>query len=372
MEVIKSKAAQDAPEYNEAEIRFHIVDPILRRLGYDESEDAYLLLEDKLEYPYVHIGRRSKKDVPLGIPDYRAGLKGARGSFVVEAKAGNISITPREIEQGHSYAAHSQVGANYYVLCNGMFFEIFETLSGANSEPLVRLSLSEINEKFYKIENILSPENLRRNCKIKHDMRLKLSDGLRSSVFIRSGLYLMSNYSYRILINGQDLTEQLKFNYPNFSMLDEQLEKMKTDFELRVSDGFVERGEDGRIIAQVEFKGITKHNDSVMKLLCIDKLQFETSEKFISVDSNNPTMFESIKVFSLSRGINVSGMFGEVRLLSADIDGDVFVKSAMYVNGRNASGQYTAFSKQNHKISLNRSISVEMQFSGTFDLTLDV
>ena len=127
------------------EIRFHVIDPVIRMLGYPDVENTYLNLEEKLEYPYVHIGRRSKRDVPLGYPDYRAGVKGARGSFVVEAKAGSVPIGKKEVEQAHSYAAHSQVGANYFVLGNGSEILVYETLSGPDAAPIVGLPLEALN-----------------------------------------------------------------------------------------------------------------------------------------------------------------------------------------------------------------------------------
>ena len=138
MQIIADDIVEVASNYNETEVRFHIIDPILRRLGYPGDDSVYLNLEEKLEYPYVHIGRRSKKDLPLGFPDYRAGLKGARGSFVVEAKAGNVQIGPQHVEQAHSYAAHAQVGANYFVLCNGKVFSVYQTLSGPDFAPIAR------------------------------------------------------------------------------------------------------------------------------------------------------------------------------------------------------------------------------------------
>jgi predicted type IV restriction endonuclease len=147
MQVITDAAIEAAPTYNETEIRFHILDPIIRLLGYPGADDVYLILEEKLEYPYQHIGRRSKKDLPLGRSDYRAGVKGARGSFVIEAKAGNVAIGGREVEQAHSYAAHAQVGANYFVLCNGSVLTVHETLSGPRASPVVEIALAEINSK---------------------------------------------------------------------------------------------------------------------------------------------------------------------------------------------------------------------------------
>jgi hypothetical protein len=99
VQIITNEILNAVNNYKEAEVRFHIIDPIIRLLGYPGEDNVYLNLEETLEYPYVHIGRRSKKDLPLGFPDYRAGLKGARGSFIIEAKAGNVPITSREIEQ---------------------------------------------------------------------------------------------------------------------------------------------------------------------------------------------------------------------------------------------------------------------------------
>ncbi|MDP2731553.1 MAG: type I restriction enzyme HsdR N-terminal domain-containing protein [Hoeflea sp.] len=272
MQVISNDAVNAAPRYNEAEIRFHIIDPIIRILGYPGEDNVYLNLEEKLEYPYLHIGRRSKKDLPLGFPDYRAGLKGARGSFITEAKAGNIPITSREVEQAHSYAAHAQVGANYFVLFNGSAVYVYETLSGSTAAPLAQIPLSELNERFYELENILAPASLAKNCQVKHDTKLKLADGLGSSVKIRSGHYLMSDYEYRIMVNGQDCTELLRQSVPQFAIMDQQLELLKTSFELRVSGGFAERGTDGRITAHVEFTGATVHNHQAMAIMVSLKL----------------------------------------------------------------------------------------------------
>jgi hypothetical protein len=144
MEIDGQKAATDDAAYNEAEVRFHFIDPLMRKLGYPERDDVYFKLEEKLEYPYFHIGHKSKKkDQPLGFPDYRAGLKGRRGSFIVEAKAAKVGLSMHDVEQAHSYAAHAQVGANYFVLCDGIQFAIYETLSGPDKAPLVEMQVSE-------------------------------------------------------------------------------------------------------------------------------------------------------------------------------------------------------------------------------------
>jgi hypothetical protein len=257
--VLQNSVYETAPNYNEAEIRFHVIDPIIRALGYANSGSTYLFLEEELEYPYYQIGRKSKKDLPIGRADYRAGIKGARGSFVVEAKSGSTPISKSVIEQAHSYAAHAQVGANYFVLCNGHTFQIYETLSGADSIALITINLNELNERFYEIENILSPPNLEKNCKINYDRGLRLSEGIGSSVRIRNGTYRLSQYELQCIVNGEDRTAVLRTT-PQISNAFTQLDFLRDSFELKVSDGIVSRDSDGRIFANASFSGVTTHN----------------------------------------------------------------------------------------------------------------
>lgn len=371
--MISIAVAQAAPSYNEAEIRFYIIDPVIRRLGYDNSENVYLRLEEKLEYPFYHIGRRSKRDLPLGFPDYRAGVKGARGSFIVEAKAGKIPITSIEVEQAHSYAAHSQVGANYFVLCNGISFCIFATLSGAHADPLVEIPLDQIEDRFFEIENILSPAKISKNCRVVYDRKLKIADGLGSSVRIRSGKYFLEDYSYRLIVNEQDCTALARQFAPHqLATMDHQLELMKTSFALQVSDGIAERSDDGQITAHVKFTGATVHNHEAMKLLGITEMMFATADKFISLNPELPTVFESTKQYSVSSGTTFPQMFGGASIVDANVKGDMFVKAAMHYAAGKICGPYVAFSNQVMQSPENIPMQVEMEFSGKFELIMDI
>lgn len=317
-------------------------------------------------------GRRSKKDVPLGFPDYRAGLKGARGSFTVEAKAGNVPINSKEVEQAHSYAAHAQVGANYFVLCNGSAIAVYQTLSGSDASPIANIPLDEVNERFHELENILAPANLARNCQIKHDTKLKLAEGLGSSVHIRSGHYLMSEYEYRILMSGEDRTEQFRQLLPQLSNIDQQLELLKTSFELRVSGGVAERGEDGRITAHVEFTGATIHNHQAMMILGITEATFATADKFVSIEPDIPTVLESLTDFTVSRGTMVPQLFGGLVTMEGDIVGNMFIKAAMHYKDGKMKGQYISFSDQEFSVPGGLPLRLELDVAGTFELTLDI
>jgi Type I restriction enzyme R protein N terminus (HSDR_N) len=373
MQIITEEIIDAAANYNEAEVRFHIIDPIIRLLGYPGADNVYLNLEEKLTYPYFHIGRQSKNDLPLGFPDYRAGLKGARGSFIIEAKAGNVPISSREVEQAHSYAAHAQVGANYFVLCNGNVIAVYQTLSGSDVAPIASVPLAEVNERFYELENILSPLNLEKNCLARHDTDLKLAEGIGSTARIRSGNYIMSGYEYRLLMNGQDCTALFRQSVPQISTLDSQLELLKAEFDLRVSDGVVERCEDGRITAHVKFDGATISNYKAMEIMGIAEATFATADNFISINPDSPTIFESLKDFTVSRGTVMPELFGGSTTIEGDIKGNMFIKAAMFYSEGKLRGQYISLSDQDAAIPGAASpLHIEMDLVGTFELTLDV
>jgi hypothetical protein len=372
MQAITDAAIAAAPHYNETEIRFHVIDPIMRLLGYPDAENTYLILEEKLDYPYLHIGRRSKKDLPLGRSDYRAGIKGARGSFVVEAKAGNVLIGAKEVEQAHSYAAHAQVGANYFVLCNGGSLSVYETLSGHNATPIVELQLTALNARFHELENILSPSSLEQNCLVTYDRKLKMAEGLGSYAKVRSGRYLLSKHDIRIMVNGQDCTQIVRQSVPQFAEAEAQIELLKTAFEMRVSDGFAERDDEGKIVAHVEFTGVTVHNQTAMAIMGIDKATFATADKFLSTDSDSPTIFESVTDFTVSRGTEIPQLFGGTVEMDGDILGNMFIKVGMHYGEGIISGEYIAFSDQEVTIPGQVPFTLEMDLAGTFELKIDV
>ena len=368
MEILDSRFVSRAANLNEMEIRFHIIDRVLRKLGYPDEQNTYLYLEEKLEYPYLHIGRRSKKDLPLGFPDYRAGVEGARGSFIVEAKSGSVAITKTEIEQAHSYAAHAQVGANYFVLCNGSEILVFETLSGANHSPILRLEIDEVDSRFHELENILSPASLIKNCRVTYDTKLKLADGLGSSLKVLSGAYSLSTYELRCIMNGQDCTDIIRRSDPQFTQIESQIEMFKTTFQMRVSKGTAERADDGRIVADVEFEGVTIPNKQAMELMGIDRARFVTSDKFLSTDPSNPTIFETERHYAVSRGTSVPQMLGGNTATEAEVQGNLFIKVGMSYSDCKITGEYIAFSEQELSFPGLPPLILELEMAGNFEM----
>lgn len=375
MEIIHKEYINRAKTYNEAAIRRFIIDPILTKLGYPDPnlENTYLEVEEKLEFPYKYsIGRKSKKDLPIGFPDYRAGLKGRRGSFIVEAKAGNIPIDINAIEQAHSYAAHSRVGANYFFICNGEEIKLYETLSGHGANPIVEIKLQEIEDKFYLLENILSPNNLAKICSIEYDKDLKLFEGGKSNIRILSGIYKLDDYNYSIFLNGEENTEAIKRVNPQFLQMERELNLLRDTMDLIISGGFIKRDDSGKIYSDIKFRGITRGNENSMRILNINEMKFTTSEKFISTDKDNRTVFETNKDFNLIKGTELNNMHQGSRIIESNMRSSTFIKSDLYVENNKVIGNYVCFIKNKVRLSPFHLISVEVNMFGILEIDLDL
>lgn len=372
MTIITKTVVEGLWDFNEAEIRVHILDPVIRRLGYLDGDDVYFKPEKKLEYPYYHIGHRSKKDLPLGYPDYRAGLKGGKGSFIMEAKAANVEITQQDVEQAHSYAAHAQVGAKFFLLCDGTKLAIYETLSGPECPPITEIPVVDIDTRFHEIENVLSPARLRKYSHVEYDMKLKLCDGLGSSVGISSGLYDMDEWVVRFFLNGEDCTETARAMLPQLAVAEAQIEMMKNDFILKVAHGYAERDEQGLINARVKFDGATKGSMEGMKLLNIEEMAFATDSEFLSKDAENPTVFESTAEFSVPQGTMMPSLLGAPALMESQVDGDLFITARMHVEGAEIVGEYAAVTDYWSEIAGLGSLKIEFDIVGGFKLQLAV
>ena len=368
--VISEQSKQERLAYNETEVRFHIIDPVLRQLGYPGGEDVYLKLEEKLEYPYFHIGHKSKKDMPLGFPDYRAGLKGARGSFVIEAKAASVGLSAKDIEQAHSYAAHAEVGANYFVLCDGLSLQVYETLSGDFDQALLTMKVDELSHRFHELENILSPASLAKNCQVSYDRGIRICEGLGSSAAIRSGCYTMVDWELGIYIDGRDRTGELRQTVPALDGVERMLEFLKSEFELKVGEGSVERDEGGRINATVSFPGATKNNLVAMQMLGIDTIVFSTNDEFLSVDPEKPTAFESSSRFVVAEGTMLPPLFGKYTPAECEITGDMFVTARMHKSGDEIVGSYIVHTDYHYLTREPITLRQERSYIGEFNLSI--
>ena len=128
---------------NEATVRGHVLDPLLREIGYSWDSDHTIVREESISYPFQQLGRKSKRDRPLtGRPDYILDCRGVC-KWVLEAKAEGHCLGLNEADQSYSYAVHPEVKALYYCLSDGVRFVVYSTVSKTPDDPILELNLAE-------------------------------------------------------------------------------------------------------------------------------------------------------------------------------------------------------------------------------------
>lgn len=142
-------------EYNEAEVREKIIDPIIEELGYKPSGKNIVVREKTLKNPFLRVGSKYKKVET--IPDYVMMINN-ESQWVLEAKAPHINIDlPKHIEQAYSYASHIEIQAKYFALCNGKHFALY---SLNQEKPILKFNMKDIHIYMEELFKLLYPSNI--------------------------------------------------------------------------------------------------------------------------------------------------------------------------------------------------------------------
>jgi len=138
------------PDFKEDSVREVIILPILKALGYKQSN---IIRSKTLEHPFLKTGS-SKRPVNL-IPDYV--LKVDKNyPWVLDAKSPEQSVTGSDnIEQVYSYATHPEIRSTYFALCNGLDFALYRTQS--TSTTVLLFAINEIEHYWEEMKKFLSP-----------------------------------------------------------------------------------------------------------------------------------------------------------------------------------------------------------------------
>jgi hypothetical protein len=108
-----------------------------------------------------------------------------------------------------------------------------------------------------------------------------------------------------------------------------------------------------------------------MAILGINEASFTTADKFLSTDPESPTICESVSDFTVSRGTMMPMVFGGTAEMEGDLQGNMFIKVAIYYAGGKFLGQYIAISDQQLNYPGMLPLTIEMDMAGTFELFLD-
>ncbi|GAB6391336.1 MAG: type I restriction enzyme HsdR N-terminal domain-containing protein [Treponematales bacterium] len=136
-------------DFNEADVRAAIIEPLLRELGF--TGDA-VAREKALLSPYLKTGS-TKRPVRL-IPDFALKV-GDRFAWVLDAKRPGENIASGDnVEQVYCYAAHPEIRSAFFALCNGAEFAAFRTTD--TEKPVLYFPMGEIDRHWEFLANLLS------------------------------------------------------------------------------------------------------------------------------------------------------------------------------------------------------------------------
>ena len=139
-------------DFNEADVRAVIIDPILKELGFNHEN---ILREKPLKSPFLKTGSK-KRQVSL-VPDYILKI-GDSFALVLDAKSPKHKIINDDnVEQVYSYATHPEIRSYFFALCNGIEFACYRTTDTA--EPVLYFQICEIDKYWQQLQKTLSPNS---------------------------------------------------------------------------------------------------------------------------------------------------------------------------------------------------------------------
>lgn len=159
------------PEFQEDSVREELVVPIIKGLGYSADKPNQIIRSRKLLHPYVSIGSK-RKNIYI-IPDYLLEVDG-KPAWILDAKAPTEDITKSEhVEQAYSYAIHSEVRVNFFALCNGREFVLYNI---QKIKPVLHFPLEAIPLHWEVLKKYLAPDKVfsDRHFKLAKDLGLHL------------------------------------------------------------------------------------------------------------------------------------------------------------------------------------------------------
>jgi hypothetical protein len=178
--------SHNVSEMNETDVREAIVRPLLTALGYRHGTKANIRTEITLRYDQAFLGRKApNKDPKLqGRADYICEVI-PYGRWIVEVKSPNKVLDLDDAQQAHTYAAHPEVAAKFYLVTNGREFRIYQT--GSPFEPMLSWQLEQSDRIFHAVANLLGPDAIEKAGKVLLDHGRPLGPGLGSRARIVGG-----------------------------------------------------------------------------------------------------------------------------------------------------------------------------------------
>lgn len=262
----------DFDNMTETDVREVVVRPLLERLGYKHGTSASIRTEVTLRYDKAFLGRKKPTKDPalVGRADYICDVT-SYGRWCVEVKKPSQPLGLDDVQQAHTYSAHPEISATYFLVTNGREFQLYAT--GKLDEPLLAWQFPETDSVILNLVNIVSPTAIKK---------------LRRLLTPDSGKPLGEGLSSRLqLIGGEVVYGEHKSTHP---AIDGRALKGAVG---QITGSHVERAPDGRIHGIVSMRSPLQGLGELNKLAGFEDFEFFSADEFISTDIERPTVFQN-------------------------------------------------------------------------------
>jgi len=259
--------AIDITKFNETDVREEIVAPLIRALGYRSGTTNDVIRELNLRYGRDQLGHKKPQKDPLlrGKIDYMLIAEG-RVAWVIEAKAPSVTIGDEERIQAYTYARHPEVGAVYFVLCNGHWLEVHQTDQWPRSKPVATIAYSDFVENPANLAGILGPAALIKNFpEVTVAVGPPLGLGLRSVERVASG-----SITYHT-----EVRELAPLN----------------ELMISIVDGNLQRDERGCLLAQITTRAPSQTMQEFIERMGLETIELQSADSVLSSDAAAPSVF---------------------------------------------------------------------------------
>lgn len=271
----------DIDSMNEDDVAGELVRPLCRALGYSQGNpEANLRSQVSLQYDKAFLGHKDGKKDPIlrGRPDFVCEVV-SYARWVVEAKKPSIALSQDDSYQGHTYATHPEIAAEFYMLTNGREFRLYRV--GNPDKPALTWQKEETGDLLPALMNFLGPEAMKKRAQVKIDLGKPLAKGLPSSTEIVGGHIIYSRNTTSIPLPMSEKMDGLTNT---------------------VTGRSVSRNDNGLIVALVEVKSAFAGMDELHKAMGLYPLVFSTSDEYLSSDVENPSLLQNIMTINMPAG----------------------------------------------------------------------
>jgi Type I restriction enzyme R protein N terminus (HSDR_N) len=346
---------------NETDVREEIATPLLAALGYQRGTANDIAREQPLSYSRKFLGRKKATDPPLrGRADYILSVIGV-ARWVLEVKAPNEDIDADAIDQALSYARHPEVSAFYAVVLNGRRLTVHRMSQWPTDPPLADLEVTDPQELASRLQSLLSPAAIRRDCSPPMvDLAQPLAEGLRSYAAVCGGQ--IQHRDFKFAINTSLPPQQL-------AQLNEMGRRLN-GLIVAVTGGVVRRDENSRIRAKLAWSA---PHDALVQFALDKKLmdvEFIALAEQISVDPEHPTVFDMISEVAVAPG---DVMFDIVRWQTQTAGIAMHMQYQSQATGFIADGAFkgTYDARYVSSFPLLPGVRMEMELGGDFNVLID-